>query len=77
MQITCCREHSTIKCVYEYKRLSAVSLTAGIDLQTGVAVPLVRDSHNSADSIDFLKEALNKSPHPSWRQISARFVKKS
>ena len=48
-------EHGTIKRDYEYKRLGTVSLLAGIDLQTGEAMPLVRDSHNSADFIDFLK----------------------
>ena len=48
-------EHGTIKRDYEYKRLGTVSLLAGIDLQTGEAIPLVRDSHNSADFIDFLK----------------------
>ena len=35
--------------------MGTVSLLAGIDLQTGEATPLVRDSHNSADFIDFLK----------------------
>ena len=49
------REHSTIKRDYEYKRLGTVPLRAGIDLQTGEAIPLVRGSHNSADFIDFLK----------------------
>ena len=49
------REHGTIKRDYEYKRLGTVSLLAGIDLQTGEAMPLVRNSHNSADFIDFLK----------------------
>ena len=49
------REHGTIRRDYEYKRLGTVSLLAGIDLQTGEAMPLVRDSHNSADFIDFLK----------------------
>ena len=48
-------EYGTIKRDYEYKRLGTVSLLAGIDLQTGEAMPLVRNSHNSADFIDFLK----------------------
>ena len=48
-------EHGAIKRDYEYKRLGTVSLLAGIDLQTGEAIPLVRDSHNSSDYIDFLK----------------------
>lgn len=40
---------------YEYRRLGTLSLLAGIDLQTGEAIPLIRESHNSADYIDFLK----------------------
>ena len=48
-------EHGTINRDYEYKRLGTVSLLAGIDLQTGEAIPLVSDSHNSADYIEFLK----------------------
>ena len=47
--------NGTIKRDYEYKRLGTVSLLAGIDLQTGEAIPLVSDSHNSADYIEFLK----------------------
>ena len=43
--------HSTIKRDYEYKRLGTVSLLAGIDLQTGEAIPLVSDTHNSDDYI--------------------------
>lgn len=49
------KEHGTIKRDYEYKRLGTVSLLAGIDLQTGEAIPLVSDSHNSSDYIEFLK----------------------
>ena len=51
-------EHGTIKRDYEYKRLGTVSLLAGIDLQTGEAIPLVSNSHNSADYIEFLKKLL-------------------
>lgn len=40
---------------YEYKRLGTVSLLAGIDLLTGEAVPLVSDTHKSADFVRFLK----------------------
>jgi transposase len=47
--------NGTSKRDYEYKRLGTVSLLAGIDLQTGEAIPLVSDSHNSADYIEFLK----------------------
>ena len=48
-------DNGTIKRDYEYKRLGTVSLLAGIDLQTGEAIPLVSDSHNSSDYIEFLK----------------------
>lgn len=48
-------EHPTINRDYEYKRLGTLSLLAGIDLQTGQAIPLVRETHNSKDYIDFLK----------------------
>ena len=47
--------HSTISRDYEYKRLGTLSLLAGIDLQTGEAIPLVRETHTSKDYIDFLK----------------------
>ena len=39
----------------EYKRLGTISLLAGIDLLSGEAIPLVRDTHKSEDFIDFLK----------------------
>lgn len=39
----------------EYKRLGTVSLLAAIDLLTGEAIPLVSDTHKSADFIRFLK----------------------
>lgn len=47
--------HKTFSRDYEYKRLGTVSLLAGIDLQTGEAIPLIRESHTSKDYIDFLK----------------------
>lgn len=47
--------HPTINRDYEYKRLGTVSLLAGIDLQTGEAIPLVRDKHSSKEYIEFLK----------------------
>lgn len=40
---------------YEYKRLGTVSLLAGIDLLTGGAIPLVSETHKSADFVRFLK----------------------
>ncbi len=39
----------------EYKRLGTISLLAGMDLLTGKIIPLVRDTHKSADFIEFLK----------------------
>ena len=48
-------KHQTICRDYEYRRLGTVSLLAGIDLQTGEAVPLVRDKHSSKEYIEFLK----------------------
>lgn len=39
----------------EYKRFGTVSLLAGMDLMTGEIIPLVRETHKSADFVDFLK----------------------
>ena len=47
---------------YEYKRLGTLSLLAAIDLQTGEAIPLVRDKHSSKEYIEFLKLLDNKYP---------------
>ena len=47
---------------YEYKRLGTVSLLAAIDLLTGEAIPLVRNSHKSEDFIDLLKKMDAKYP---------------
>jgi len=52
-------KHGEVYRDYEYRRLGTVSLLAGIDLNTGKAIPLVRDTHKSSDFIDFLK-ILNK-----------------
>lgn len=54
--------HSTFSRDYEYKRLGTISLLAGIDLQTGEAIPLVSDTHNSKDYIEFLKKLDKKYP---------------
>lgn len=54
--------HKTISRDYEYKRLGTVSLLAGIDLQTGEAIPLVRDRHTSKEYIEFLKLLDSKYP---------------
>lgn len=55
-------KHKTISRDYEYKRLGTISLLAGIDLQTGEAIPLIRDSHTSKDYIEFLKLLDSKYP---------------
>lgn len=54
--------HSTISRDYEYKCLGTISLLTGIDLQTGEAIPLVKESHNSNDYVEFLKLLDNKYP---------------
>ena len=54
--------HKTFNRDYEYKRLGTISLLAGIDLQTCEAIPLIRESHNSRDYIDFLKILDEKYP---------------
>ena len=55
-------KHSTISRDYEYKRLGTLSLLAAIDLQTGEAIPLVRDKHSSREYIEFLKLLDDKYP---------------
>lgn len=41
---------------YEYKRLGTLSLLAGIDLLTGLAVPVVSNTHKSSDFIKLLEK---------------------
>lgn len=55
-------KHSTINRDYEYKRLGTLSLLAAIDLQTGEAIPLVRDKHSSMKYIEFFKLLDDKYP---------------
>ena len=55
-------KHSTINRDYEYRRLGTLSLLAGIDLQTGEAIPLLSETHNSKDYIEFLKILDSKYP---------------
>ena len=55
-------KHSTINRDYECKRLGTLSLLAAIDLQTGEAIPLVRDKHSSMEYIEFLKLLDDKYP---------------
>ena len=55
-------KHPTISRDYVYKRLGTLSLLAAIDLQTGEAIPLVRDKHSSKEYIEFLKLLDDKYP---------------
>lgn len=55
-------KHPTINRDYEYKRLGTLSLLAAIDLQTGEAIPLVRDKYRSTEYIEFLKLLDDKYP---------------
>ena len=55
-------EHGEVYRDAEYKRLGTVSLLAGIDLQTGEAIPLVRDRHSSKEYIEFLQLLDSKYP---------------
>ena len=48
-------DHGTRMRDYEYRRRGTLSLLAGIDLQTGEAIPLVSETHNSGDYVAFLK----------------------
>ncbi len=47
---------------YEYVRYGTVSLLAAIDLLTGEAIPLVSETHKSADFVQFLKKLDGKYP---------------
>ena len=49
------KEHGFVGRDSEYKRFGTVSLLAGMDLMTGEIIPLVRETHKSADFVDFLK----------------------
>ena len=62
-------KNGTIKRDYEYKRLGTVSLLAAIDLLTGEAIPLVRDTHKSEDFIGFLKILNERYPEGDTIQI--------
>ena len=50
------RENGRVYRDAEYKRLGTLSLLAGIDLLTGVAIPYVSDTHKSSDFIQLLKK---------------------
>ena len=55
-------KHNAVSRDYEYKRLGTLSLLAGIDLQTGEAIPMVSETHNSKDYVEFLKMLDKKYP---------------
>ena len=55
-------KYQTIKRDHEYKRLGTVSLLAGIDLHTGMVIPVVRERHRSCEFIEFLTELDKKYP---------------
>jgi len=59
-------KHQTIKRDHEYKRLGTVSLLAGIDLHTGMVIPVVRERHRSCEFIEFLTE-LDKRYPVDWK----------
>ena len=48
-------KHGRVARDYEYKRPGTVSLPAGLDLLTGTVIPLVSNTHKSADFIEWLK----------------------
>ena len=62
-------DHGAIKRDYEYKRLGTITLLAAIDLLTGEAIPLVRDTHKSDDFIDFLKILNERYPQGDTIQV--------
>ncbi len=51
---------------YEYRRLGTVSLLAGIDLHTGLVIPLVRDRHRSREFVEFLTK-LDETYPQKWK----------
>ena len=50
------RENGRVYRDAEYKRLGILSLLAGIDLLTGIAIPYVSETHKSSDFIQLLKK---------------------
>ena len=59
-------KYQTLKRDHEYKRLGTVSLLAGIDLHTGIVIPLVRERHRSCEFIEFLMEVDKQYPED-WK----------
>ena len=56
------QENGYVKRDAEYKRLGTLSLLAGIDLLTGVAIPYVSETHKSSDFIELLKKLDERYP---------------
>ena len=48
--------HPALQRDHEYKRPGTVSLIAGIDLHTGIIIPIVREQHRSKEFIEFLSQ---------------------
>lgn len=59
-------KHPAIGRDYEYKRLGTLSLLAGIDLHTGIVIPLVEEKHRSAEFIKLLERIVGQYP-PDWK----------
>ena len=57
-----CEGNGATRRDYEYVRHGTLSLLAGIDLITGEAIPLVRETHKSSDFIEFLRILDSKYP---------------
>jgi len=55
-------KYQTLKRDHEYKRLGTVSLLAGIDLHTGIVIPLVCERHRSREFIEFLTKVDHQYP---------------
>jgi transposase len=54
---------------WEYVRLGALSLLAGIDLHTGEAIPLASETRKSSDFIGFLKTLDAKYPEEEKKRL--------
>ena len=69
--------HKTISRDYEYRRLGTISLLAGIDLQTGEAIPLVKESHKVRTISNFLKNLITSIQNQIrfvWCWITLKFI---
>jgi transposase len=55
-------QYATVGRDHEYKRLGTLSLLAGIDLHTGIIIPLVSERHRSAEFIEFLQKVDKQYP---------------